>query len=214
MAALVDLPPQVGKHDAVLQARVESRRLTSRSKQNWIAAVERGEMVRITQLLDSGQDIDEVCAPQHSTALYVAARTNNLRVAELLLNRGANPSVLTNDLVSPAWIAISRGYDAMLELLLDQRWSASLIDLIKGETRETLRASGAGVQEPHYGMCRTLAPPSRGHVLSRPLSLLGCRGGSSAHEPIPLPYRRRPARPTPSPPPLCDDVVNHKICSY
>ena len=33
-AALVDLPPQAGKHDAVLQARVESRRLTSRSKQN------------------------------------------------------------------------------------------------------------------------------------------------------------------------------------
>ena len=28
--ALVDLPPQAGKHDAVLQARVESRRLTSK----------------------------------------------------------------------------------------------------------------------------------------------------------------------------------------
>ena len=212
-AALVDLPPQVGKHDAVLQARVESRRLTSRSKQNWIAAVERGEMVRITQLLDSGQDIDEVCAPQHSTALYVAARTNNLRVAELLLSRGANPSVLTNDLVSPAWIAISRGYDAMLELLLDQRWSASLIDLIKGETRETLRASGAGVQEPHYGMCRT----------PRTIEPWPCAVAASAAARLPAAHRlTNPSRcltaaalpPTPPPPPLCDDVVNHKICSY
>lgn len=136
--------------DEQLQQRAESHRLTTRSQQKWIDAIERGEMVRITQLLDDGQDINEVCAPQQSSALYVASRINNLRVAELLLQRGANPAVLTDDLVSPAWIAISRGYDQMLELLLDPQWSADLVALVKTETRETLRSTGAGVQEPHY----------------------------------------------------------------
>ena len=131
-------------------ARAESRRLNLRSQKKWIEAVEGGEMVRIQQLLDDGQDINEVCEPQLSTALYVAARRNNLRVAEMLLKRGAEPSVLTNDLVSPAWISISRGFDEMLELLLDPQWSAKLVAMMKTETRVTLAESGAGVQEPHY----------------------------------------------------------------
>jgi len=134
----------------ILQARLEARRLSTRSQKKWIEAVERGEMVRMGQLLDDGQDINEVCEPQKSTALYVAARTNNLRAAEMLLKRGANPSVLTDDLVSPAWIAISRGFNEMLELLLDPQWSAPLVKVIKEETRQTLAESGAGVQETHY----------------------------------------------------------------
>lgn len=136
--------------NGALDARLEARRLSTRSQKKWIEAVERGEMVRIGQLLDDGQDIDEVCEPQKSCALYVASRTNNLRVAELLLKRGANPSVLTDDLVSPAWIAISRGYDQMLELLLDPQWSTPLVKLMKEETRQSLSESHAGVQETHY----------------------------------------------------------------
>jgi len=134
----------------VLQARKEAARLSKKSQQKWIDAIERGEMVRVTQLLDDGQDINEVCAPQNSTGLYVAARTNNLRMAELLLKKGADPAVLTDDLVSPAWISISRGFNEMLELLLDPQWSAGLVKIMKEETRVTLQESGAGVQETHY----------------------------------------------------------------
>ena len=150
------LPPVTmhGAHgastDETLLLRAECARRSTRSQHGWMEAVERGEMVRISQLLDEGQQIDEVCAPGHSTALYVASRTNSLRVAELLLSRGADPAVLTPDGVSPAWIAISRGFSEMLELLLDPRWSSSLTVLLKTETRESLQKAGAGVQETHY----------------------------------------------------------------
>jgi hypothetical protein len=136
--------------DETIKARKEATRLSKKSQQKWIDAIERGEMVRVTQLLDDGQDINEVCAPQMSTGLYVAARTNNLRMAELLLKRGADPAVLTDDLVSPAWISISRGFDQMRELLRDPKWNASLVKVMKEETRVTLQEAGAGVQETHY----------------------------------------------------------------
>ena len=139
--------------DEVLQARKEAARLNKRSSKKWIDAVEKGEMVRVEQILDDGeQDINEVCEPQMSSALYVAARTNNLRMAELLLKRGADPAVLTDDLVSPAWIAISRGFNEMLELLLDPKWSAGLVQYMSEETTESLAAKRyeAGVQETHY----------------------------------------------------------------
>lgn len=139
-----------GSAPSTVEMRQEAGRLSTRSQQKWADAVERGEMVRIMQLLDAGQDINELDAHLKSTALYVAARNNNLRVAELLLQRGADPSVLTDDHVSPAWVAISRGFSEMLELLLDPQWSAPLVSIIRTETRQTLAASGAGVQEPHY----------------------------------------------------------------
>lgn len=138
-----------------MQQRLEARRLNEKSQSQWIEAVERGEMVRIKQLLEAGQDINQVCYPQMSTAVYVASRTNNLRVAEMLLKAGADPAVLTDDLVSPLWIAISRGFDKMVELLLDKQWSANLVKLVKEETTETLRDSGAGVQQTHMQLATT-----------------------------------------------------------
>jgi ankyrin repeat protein len=129
----------------------EARRKTMKSNKKWMEAAEKGEMMRIVQLLDDGQDINENCQPGDSTALYVAARTNNLRLAELLLKRGADPSILTPDLVSPAWIAISRGFDEMVELLLDPQWSAKLVEYVKTETAEMLAKSDvAGIQQTHY----------------------------------------------------------------
>ena len=56
--------------DEVLQARKEAARLNKRSSKKWIDAVEKGEMVRVEQILDDGeQDINEVCEPQMSSAL-------------------------------------------------------------------------------------------------------------------------------------------------
>jgi len=138
------------REDETVLARKEAARLSTRSQQKWIEAIEKGEMVRVQQLLDDGQDINQVCEPQNSSGLYVAARRNDLRMAELLLKRGADPAVLTDDLVSPAWISVSRGFDQMLELLLDPQWNAGLVKIMKVETRTSLAESGAGVQETHY----------------------------------------------------------------
>jgi len=134
------------------EQREEAKRLSKRSQQKFIDAVERGEMVRVAQLLDDGQDIDEVCDPVGSTALYVASRRNNLRMAEMLLKRGAKPEVLTDDKVSPAWIAISRGFDQMVELLLDPKWCGKLVEIIKTETTQSLAEAEAGVQQTHLDL--------------------------------------------------------------
>ena len=142
--------------DSVMKARLEARRISAKSTQNWMDAAERGEMVRIGQLLDDGQDVNAVCEPSGSSALYVASRTNNLRLAEMLLRRGADPAVLTDDFVSPCWIAISRGFDGMVKLLLDKQWSANLVGLIRNETPETLAANpDCGVQQTHYDLAVT-----------------------------------------------------------
>jgi ankyrin repeat protein len=119
-------------------------------------AAERGEMMRIKQLLEDGQDINQVCQPSGSSALYVASRTNNLRLAEMLLEAGAEPGVLTDDLVSPCWIAISRGFDEMVKLLLEPRWNANLVEQIKRETTESLmQLENCGVQQTHYDLAVT-----------------------------------------------------------
>lgn len=139
--------------DAALKARLEARRLSARSTQKWMDAAERGEMMRITQLLDDGQDINQVCEPTGSSALYVASRTNNLRLAELLLKRGADPGVLTDDEVSPCWIAISRGFDEMVKLLLDPQWNSKLVEKMSTETTLSLASSEkCGVQQTHYDL--------------------------------------------------------------
>ena len=142
--------------DSVTKARQEHRRLSTKSTQKWMDAAERGEMMRIKQLLEDGQDINQVCQPSGSSALYVASRTNNLRLAEMLLEAGAEPGVLTDDLVSPCWIAISRGFDEMVKLLLEPRWNANLVEQIKSETTESLmQLENCGVQQTHYDLAVT-----------------------------------------------------------
>jgi len=149
------LHSQFGDGDEILKQRKEAQRLSSRSQRKWMEAAEKGEMRRIEQLLEDGQDINEVCEPSKSTALYVAARTNNCRLAELLLKKGADPAVTTNDLVTPAWIAISRGFDEIVALLLDPAWNAGLVELMKNESSASLAAAGAGVQQTHYDLAVT-----------------------------------------------------------
>lgn len=142
--------------DEILNARKEAARLSERSQRKWMEAAEKGEMKRMEQLLGDGQDINQVCEPSKSSALYVASRTNNLRLAEFLLKKGADPAVMTDDLVSPAWIAISRGFDEMVELLLDPEWNKGLVEYLKTETTETLRMSeNCGVQQTHYDLAVT-----------------------------------------------------------
>jgi len=139
-----------------LDARKEAARLSERSQRKWMEAAEKGEMRRMEQLLGDGQDINQVCEPSKSSALYVASRTNNLRLAEFLLKKGADPAVMTDDLVSPAWISISRGFDEMVELLLDPKWSKGLVEYLKQETPETLRnLPNCGVQQTHYELAVT-----------------------------------------------------------
>ena len=152
----VEMHRKMASSDQALEARLEARRVSEKSTKKWMDAAERGEMMRIKQLLEDGQDIDQVCEPSGSSALYVAARTNNLRLAELLLKGGANPSVLTDDMVSPLWIAISRGFDDMAKLLLDREWSAPLIALLKDETTEKLfNMPNCGIQQTHYDLAVT-----------------------------------------------------------
>ena len=63
---------------------------------------------------------------------------------------------MTTDFVSPAWIAISRGFDEMVKLLLDPAWNAKLVAYLKEETVETLAKNPeCGVQQTHYDLANT-----------------------------------------------------------
>jgi len=140
-----------GSSGRVRAAREEARRLNTKLSTKWFDAVERCEMMRVKQIIGDGQqDINEMSQQQGSTAIYIAARRNDLRMAELLLQNGADPAILTDDEVSPAWIAISRGFDEMLELLLKPKWSAGLVKIIQEETTEKLlKSEKCGVQQTH-----------------------------------------------------------------
>ncbi len=108
------------------QARKDARRRAVRdnpkSESDWATAAEKGEQRRMEQLLAAGQDINGLDDWQKAPALYIAARTNNLELAEWLLERGADPCVATDDHWTPAYIAISKGLSSMLQLLVRDKY--------------------------------------------------------------------------------------------
>ena len=100
----------VEDHEALKASQLRARRDNPRSTNGWAAACERGELVRMQQLLAAGQEINALDEQQQAPALYIAARTNNLELARWLLESGADPAVTTeDDGWTPALICISKG---------------------------------------------------------------------------------------------------------
>lgn len=88
-----------------------------------IAAAHRGDLDTLKAILAAGRNPDLEIASKYtaSTALGEAARMNQLKVAEALLDAGAQVDKgIYNDLVSPAHIAASYGSLPVLKLLLDR----------------------------------------------------------------------------------------------
>eukprot|EP00316_Scyphosphaera_apsteinii_P009226 CAMPEP_0119316826 /NCGR_PEP_ID=MMETSP1333-20130426/41033_1 /TAXON_ID=418940 /ORGANISM="Scyphosphaera apsteinii, Strain RCC1455" /LENGTH=240 /DNA_ID=CAMNT_0007322583 /DNA_START=60 /DNA_END=782 /DNA_ORIENTATION=+ len=107
---------RLNKRDAI-------RRAKKNSTSTWFEAVERHEEVRMMQLYEAGQDLDELDTKTGSTALYIATRNDEPGIVQWLLENGANPAIPTEpDKVSCAWIAISKGCKECVKLLCDPKY--------------------------------------------------------------------------------------------
>lgn len=53
------------------------------------------------------------------TPLHIAARKNELQVARVLLQKGAEPGAVTRQFMTPLHLAAQEGHDDMAALLLD-----------------------------------------------------------------------------------------------
>jgi hypothetical protein len=151
-----------------------ARQRSTKSTSNWFHAAENDERTRMEQLLAAGQDVNELDPVSQSPALYIASRTDNIGLAEWLLKNGANPAVMTDDLASPAWIATSRGFDNMLELLLRPEYSEDFVEKTKDEKPQDVHAGLTHMDvakmrrywrcvhllETAYGIAETAVPQS------------------------------------------------------
>jgi len=107
-----------GEEERLKAAKTKVRQTNTKSKSEWMDAVERGEHKRVAQLLEAGQPINELGKWNGSPAHYVAARMNDGVLLKYLLDNGADPLITTDDNVSAGWISISKGYVKMLVILL------------------------------------------------------------------------------------------------
>ncbi|KAM0329392.1 hypothetical protein ACHAQA_004699 [Verticillium albo-atrum] len=87
-------------------------------------AVESQKVELVRLLLDHGADIEAEFQPskedEMNTALTLASRLGLDDIAELLLERGANPNHHQDDLDPPIYLACWRGYVDIVRMLLDK----------------------------------------------------------------------------------------------
>ena len=83
-------------------------------------AVSRGDDRQVRQLLNAGVDLNARHPDEGSTALSTAALHGQLEIANLLLERGADPNATNNDGNAPLHVAAFLCHADIVELLLDR----------------------------------------------------------------------------------------------
>ena len=108
------------------------------------AAAARGNVARITQLVEAGANVNAVLLGDGSP-LIAAAREGHYEAARVLLGRGANPNVAVPGDGNPLIMAAREGHADIVELLLDQ--GADIDEIVPGDENALIQASGAGQLE-------------------------------------------------------------------
>jgi bla regulator protein BlaR1 len=104
-------------------------------------AAERGDIERMTELLDAGANAN--CGLEgDGTPLIGAAREGRLAAVRLLLDRGADPNVPLKGDGNPIIMAAREGYADVVELLLDR--GADIDQIVPGDENALIQASGEG----------------------------------------------------------------------
>jgi ankyrin repeat protein len=87
------------------------------------AAVQAGDIASVRDALDKGADIDVLDAVRRETAVHTSVAMENKGLIQLLLSRGANPNVMSEQNTTPLIIAANIGDRALpiVELLLAGR---------------------------------------------------------------------------------------------
>ncbi|MDD5403798.1 MAG: ankyrin repeat domain-containing protein [Sulfuricella sp.] len=92
------------------------------------AAASNGDLQGVRQALEKGADINALDPKFAETALHVAVEKSHTEVVELLLAKGANPDIVSNQHFTPLIIAAAMGDAAlpMVELLIAGKANPSL----------------------------------------------------------------------------------------
>ncbi len=145
-------PPQATLTAALQQAADQATLATSleqaaqpcratRSARSLYRAAERGDIERITELLDAGANAN--CGLDgDGTPLIGAAREGRLAAVRLLLDRGADPNVPLSGDGNPLIMAARAGHVDVVELLLDR--GADIDQIVPGDENALIQASGEG----------------------------------------------------------------------
>jgi len=104
-------------------------------------AAERGDVDRITELVDAGANVNARLDGDGSP-LIAAARAGHEEAVRLLLDRGADPNIAVAGDGNPLIMAASEGHTAIVELLIDR--GASIDQVVPGDENALIGASGAG----------------------------------------------------------------------
>lgn len=106
-----------------------------------LKAAERGKLAEITNLLDSGADVNAAIDGDGSP-LIVAAKAGAIRVVTLLLDRGADPNMGVEGDGNPLIAAASEGQLEVVKLLLAR--GANIDMVVPGDENALIQASGEG----------------------------------------------------------------------
>ncbi len=113
----------------------------TRNARSLYRAAERGDIERLTELLDAGANAN--CGLDgDGTPLIGAAREGRLAAVRLLLDRGADPNLSLSGDGNPIIMAAREGHADVVELLLDR--GADIDRIVPSDENALIQASGEG----------------------------------------------------------------------
>lgn len=97
----------------------ESEQLIREHQQEFIAAIEKGEMKKVATLLDQGIALNTHYSLGY-TALHIATDSGHKEIVAMLLDAGADSNAQTNSGRTALMLTVSKGYREIVTLLLDR----------------------------------------------------------------------------------------------
>jgi beta-lactamase regulating signal transducer with metallopeptidase domain len=119
----------------------EGQARSGRTETSLYRAANRGDIARMTELIDLGADVNAIIHGDGSP-LIAAARSGHLAAVRLLLDRGANLNLAVEGDGNPLIMAAREGHVEVVKLLLDR---GALIDqVVPSDETALIQASGQG----------------------------------------------------------------------
>lgn len=112
-------------------------------------AVEIGNYEKVKELIARSVDVNERNT-DGATPLFAAALADDLAIARLLIESGANPNAVTNAGATPLSSAASSGKAAVVELLIDSGAN------VEAKTAESFTPMMSAAQNGHRGVVQAL----------------------------------------------------------
>jgi beta-lactamase regulating signal transducer with metallopeptidase domain len=106
-----------------------------------VEAAQRGDLNSVTELLNSGGDVNAVELGDGSP-LIVAARGGHMNVVRLLLDRGADPNLAVPGDGNPLIMAAHEGHGEIVKVLLDR--GANIDQMVPEDENPLIQASAGG----------------------------------------------------------------------